>query len=179
MHQGEVRSFRGNIETHLLRLNWFSCRKKTIDVEAVTSLEWSDVRLRDTQREIDKSSPRQTHPFLRFAEILLSKPAHAVVIAIPIAAVIGPLAAKFAADQLVVWEPHMGVVLMSSIGIAVVAAIIETIVDYRRETSASNRRINESFEVQHRKNAAEWLLWMMLLPLVPVVWLIDRWSRRR
>jgi len=26
----------------------------------------------------------------------------------------------------------------------------------------------------HRNNAAEWILWAVLLPAVPVVWLIER-----
>lgn len=30
----------------------------------------------------------------------------------------------------------------------------------------------------HRKNAAEWILWTLLLPLVPIVWTIERWRRR-
>ena len=32
--------------------------------------------------------------------------------------------------------------------------------------------------VPHRKNAAEWVMWLALLPLVPIAWLIDRIERR-
>jgi hypothetical protein len=30
----------------------------------------------------------------------------------------------------------------------------------------------------HRKNAAEWIMWVALLPLVPVAWMIERVRRR-
>jgi hypothetical protein len=31
----------------------------------------------------------------------------------------------------------------------------------------------------HRNNAAEWVLWAVLLPAVPVVWLIERVRLRK
>ena len=31
----------------------------------------------------------------------------------------------------------------------------------------------------HRKNAAEWVMWAVLLPLVPVMWAIERLRRAR
>ena len=31
----------------------------------------------------------------------------------------------------------------------------------------------------HRNNAAEWVMWAALLPLVPVAWLIERVRARR
>jgi hypothetical protein len=34
-------------------------------------------------------------------------------------------------------------------------------------------------EVHHRKNAAEWVMYAALLPLVPLAWLLDRLKRRR
>ena len=30
----------------------------------------------------------------------------------------------------------------------------------------------------HRKNAAEWLFWTLLLPIMPVAWLVERIKRR-
>jgi hypothetical protein len=30
----------------------------------------------------------------------------------------------------------------------------------------------------HRNNAAEWVMWFVLLPAWPVAWVIDRVSRR-
>lgn len=32
---------------------------------------------------------------------------------------------------------------------------------------------------RHRNNAAEWALWVLLWPAVPVVWLIERVRTRR
>jgi hypothetical protein len=29
----------------------------------------------------------------------------------------------------------------------------------------------------HRNNAAEWVMWVVLLPLVPIVWLFDRLAK--
>ena len=31
----------------------------------------------------------------------------------------------------------------------------------------------------HRNNAAEWLMWAALLPLVPIAWLIEKLRRSR
>ena len=31
----------------------------------------------------------------------------------------------------------------------------------------------------HQKNAAEWAMYVALLPFVPVAWLVDRLSRRK
>lgn len=31
---------------------------------------------------------------------------------------------------------------------------------------------------RHRNNAAEWVIWAMLLPAVPVAWLFDRIVRK-
>ena len=31
----------------------------------------------------------------------------------------------------------------------------------------------------HRNNAAEWILWAVLLPAVPIVWLIERMRARK
>jgi hypothetical protein len=36
-----------------------------------------------------------------------------------------------------------------------------------------------SAEPRHRKNAAEWVMWTALLPLVPFAWLIERWRERK
>jgi hypothetical protein len=33
-------------------------------------------------------------------------------------------------------------------------------------------------EARHRNNAAEWCLWTLLLPLVPIVWMFERVKRR-
>jgi hypothetical protein len=30
----------------------------------------------------------------------------------------------------------------------------------------------------HRKNAVEWILWTLLLPLVPMAWMMQRVKRR-
>jgi hypothetical protein len=32
---------------------------------------------------------------------------------------------------------------------------------------------------RHRNNAAEWVMWVLLLPAVPVVWLLQRIVHRR
>jgi len=37
----------------------------------------------------------------------------------------------------------------------------------------------KSSENLHRNNAAEWILWAVLLPAVPVAWLIERMRNRR
>jgi hypothetical protein len=37
----------------------------------------------------------------------------------------------------------------------------------------------EAARLLHRKNAAEWLLWALLLPLVPVAWWIERSRSKR
>jgi hypothetical protein len=31
----------------------------------------------------------------------------------------------------------------------------------------------------HRNNAAEWVIWALLLPAVPVVWVVQRFCRRQ
>jgi len=31
---------------------------------------------------------------------------------------------------------------------------------------------------RHRNNAAEWVLWLVLLPVVPIVWLANRIGQR-
>jgi hypothetical protein len=32
--------------------------------------------------------------------------------------------------------------------------------------------------MRHRNNAAEWVLWALLLPLVPAVWILETFMRR-
>ena len=34
------------------------------------------------------------------------------------------------------------------------------------------------YRVPHRKNAAEWLLYVVLLPMVPILWVVERAKRR-
>ena len=34
-------------------------------------------------------------------------------------------------------------------------------------------------EIRHRKNAAEWVMYVALLPLVPFAWLLDRLAGKR
>lgn len=31
----------------------------------------------------------------------------------------------------------------------------------------------------HRKNAAEWVMWALLVPLVPIAWAIEKFKGRR
>ena len=37
----------------------------------------------------------------------------------------------------------------------------------------------DELRVRHRKNAAEWCLWALLMPVVPIVWIVERARRRR
>ena len=36
-----------------------------------------------------------------------------------------------------------------------------------------------SRDVPHRKNAAEWVMWLFLLPFIPIVILVDKIRSRR
>jgi hypothetical protein len=36
----------------------------------------------------------------------------------------------------------------------------------------------ESMAPRHRNNAAEWLLWLLLIPAVPVAWIVAKIRRR-
>ena len=35
----------------------------------------------------------------------------------------------------------------------------------------------DPFRVPHRKNAAEWLMYLLLLPFVPILWMRERLRR--
>jgi hypothetical protein len=39
-------------------------------------------------------------------------------------------------------------------------------------------RPRDPYHVPHRKNAAEWVMWVALLPLVPLALLVERVRRR-
>lgn len=39
--------------------------------------------------------------------------------------------------------------------------------------------MGEHREIPHRKNLAEWVMYLVLLPFVPFAWLLDRLKRRR
>jgi hypothetical protein len=36
----------------------------------------------------------------------------------------------------------------------------------------------ERFRVRHRKNLAEWVMWCVLLPFVPIAWLVGKTKSR-
>lgn len=38
---------------------------------------------------------------------------------------------------------------------------------------------SRELEPRHRKNLAEWVMWCVLLPLVPIAWAVDRARRGR
>jgi hypothetical protein len=37
---------------------------------------------------------------------------------------------------------------------------------------------DEAMAPRHRNNAAEWLLWLLLIPAVPVVWIVAKIRHR-
>ena len=170
MHRDEVRIFRGSADDHFRRLTLFARDVRTmvpLDDESppatTSSLGWLECPL----HQMNTSSRSSRFDLLRLG---LSD-SFGISLLLLISVLIALVVAQESIPIL-----QFGTALLICPALWVLFRCVSILKDREPHLRLTP---TDPFAIPHRKNAAEWLLWLMLLPLVPIARLIDRWSRRR